>query len=284
MDVITQAAQIVADADAILIGAGAGLSAAAGLDYTSEAEFAERFPGMSQYGARYQYQLMGYPFPNEALKWGYYSVALDYVYRAQTTEVYQNLRAIVGGKAHFVMTSNVDRYFHKNGFAEEQIFTPQGDYERFQCFNRCHDGTWDGKPFVAAMLPHVNRKTQMVEDPNTLPTCPRCGGQVFMNVRGGNWFVEDPYRPQARRFPEWLSEREGMQLALIEIGSGFNTPSVIRVPMETISSQLPNATLIRINRDHANGPKGTVSIRATADQALAQILEVLERAMEPELR
>lgn len=273
MDVISKAAEVINSADVILIGAGAGMSAAAGLDYADEAAFAERFPGMLQYGARNQYQLMGYPFEDEALKWGYLSVGLDHVYRTQETAVYQDLRAIVGERDHFVMTSNVDHYFYKNGFAEDRVYTPQGSYEKFQCFNRCHDNVWEGRPFVATMLPSINRATQMVEDRDTLPTCPRCGGHVIMNVRGGDWFVDHPYQPQAEALNHWLSSVADKRLAVIEIGAGFNTPGVIRAPMETIGNRWGNARFVRINKDHAGGPLGTISIAEAADIALSRIHE-----------
>lgn len=272
---VEQVAEVLQQADAILIGAGAGLSAAAGLDYTDEAQFAERFPGMLQYGARCQYQLMGYPFPDEALKWGYLSVGLDHVYHAGETPVYQALRQIVGERDYFVITSNVDRYFHKNGFASERIYTPQGDYERFQCFSRCHEGVWDGKPLVQAMLPHLNTSTQFIDDRSTLPVCPECGGPVFMNVRGGGWFIEHPYDEQRAAFSEWLSTMQDRRLAVLEIGAGFNTPGVIRYPLERIVNQLDKATLIRINRDKASGPVGTLSMPLSADKALAAIARTM---------
>lgn len=272
---ITQAADILAEAEAVLIGAGAGLSAAAGLDYTDEAAFAERFPGMLQYGVRMQYELMGVPFRDEALKWGYLSVSLDHVYHAGPSAVYQTLRQIVGARDCFVMTSNVDRYFHKNGFDPARIFTPQGDYELFQCLNRCHEGVWDGKPLVAAMLPHLNRATQMIEDRSTLPTCPRCGGPVFMNVRGGSYFIEAPYAAQADAFGSWLESVRDKRLAVLDIGTGFNTPGVIRLPMERVARHLPQATLIRINRDHPEVPAGGVSLAMGADVALEQIARAL---------
>ena len=275
LNTIKRAADVLFDAEVILIGAGAGLSAAAGLDYTDEVAFAERFPGMLQYGFRRQYDLMGYPFQDEALKWGYLSVLLDHVYRTGVTQVYQTLRRIVGARDCFVITSNVDRYFHKNRFADAQIFTPQGDYERFQCYRRCHDATWDGKPLVEAMLVHVDRETQLVQDRSTLPVCPQCGGPVYMNVRGGDWFVDAPYMGKAGALRAWLDEAEERQLTVIDIGSGFNTPGVVRAPMESIGIGMPNAQLIRINTDHPEGPSGTISIQAPADEALNQLTTAL---------
>ncbi|MEW8521428.1 MAG: Sir2 silent information regulator family NAD-dependent deacetylase [Candidatus Thiodiazotropha endolucinida] len=271
MTAIEQARQVIRDADAILIGAGAGLSASAGLDYTDEAAFAERFPGMLQYGVRYQYQLMGYPFPDEALKWGYLSVSLDYVYRAGKSRVYQDLLSLVGDRDYFVMTSNVDRFFHKNGFDAGRIYTPQGDYERFQCITPCSDLVWDGRDSVARMLPHVNPDTQYVEDCETLPVCPNCGGPVFMNVRGGYWFLDHPYQAGAEALNAWLSDHRKSRLAVLEIGAGFNTPGVIRMPMETVAQQLADATLIRISKDHPDGPAGTISLKRTADSVLSEL-------------
>jgi NAD-dependent SIR2 family protein deacetylase len=273
MTSVKQAADILDRADAVLIGAGAGMSAAAGLDYTDEKAFAERFPGMLQYGARYQYQLMGYPFPDEALKWGYLSVSLDHVYQAQPTPVYQQLRRLIGDRDYFVMTSNVDRYFHKNGFDQDRIFTPQGDYELFQCFNRCHENVWDGKPLVAKMLPSLNRETQTIEDLSALPTCPRCGGPVFMNVRGGDFFIEHPYEAQQERFVQWVEQVGSRRLAVLDIGTGFNTPGVIRLPMERIAAYYPKADLLRINRDYPQVPDGGISLAGGADEVLNAISE-----------
>ncbi len=268
MNAIEKAAKVLREAEIILIGAGAGMSAAAGLDYTDDESFAVKFPGMLQYGVRNQYQLMGYPFKDEALKWGYLAAAMDYVYKASPTPVYQNLRKLIGDRNYFVMTSNVDRYFHKNGFDEERIFTPQGDYELFQCFTPCTGQVWDAKHPVELMLPHINRATQIVENTAVLPTCPNCGGPVFMNVRGGGWFIEHPYEAGSNKLNDWLQKVRDKKIAVLEIGAGFNTPGVIRMPMETICSRFPNATLIRINRDHSSGPEGTISISEPADAVI----------------
>ncbi|WP_282153359.1 hypothetical protein [Ruegeria atlantica] len=272
LNTVEMAAETLKDADAVLIGAGAGMSAAAGLDYTDEVAFANRFPGMLQYGARNQYQMMGFPFKDEALKWGYLSVALDHVYRARQTKAYQDLLKLVGDKDYFVITSNVDRYFYKNGFDPTRIYTPQGDYELFQCLTPCADQTWDGVPLVDAMLPSVNRQTQKVEDKSSLAVCPNCGGPVFMNVRGGGWFIETPYFSQSKTFANWLQSVNGLRLAVIEIGAGFNTPSVIRWPMERIGTHFQNARFLRINRDYPEAPAGSLSLPTNADVALSDIL------------
>lgn len=268
---LDQAARLLQDADAILIGAGAGLSAAAGLDYSDNAVFARRYPAMVRYGFRNQYQLIGYPFPDEALKWGYLSVGLDHVYRQGPTLVYKALHDLVAGSEHFVMTSNVDRYFHKAGFEEDRVFTPQGDYALAQCLGPCHQAVWDLRPAVAAMVGAVDPQSQLVTDRELLPVCPQCGGPVFMNVRGGHWFVEAPYHTQAKRLGHWLEQHRDVRLVVLEIGAGFSTPGVIRRPMEAVAEHHPNAQLIRINRDHSDGPAGSVSIPLDAGEALTRL-------------
>ncbi|MEW8189228.1 MAG: Sir2 silent information regulator family NAD-dependent deacetylase [Candidatus Thiodiazotropha endolucinida] len=270
---IERAAEILKDADAVLIGAGAGLSAAAGLDYTDEAAFTEQFPAMLQYGMRNQYQLMGYPFQDEALKWGYLAANLDYVYRSGASPVYKNLLSLVAQRDYFVMTSNVDRFFYKNGFDGERIYTPQGDYELLQCLTPCHSGFWDAKPIVARMLPHIDPGTQKISDRSTLPVCPNCGEAVYMNVRAGQWFIDAPYVKQAEALNHWLDNACGSRLAVLEIGAGFNTPGVVRAPMVAIGTRWPNASFIRINPKHAKGPENTVSIAAPADKALELITD-----------
>ncbi|WP_064791308.1 hypothetical protein [Shewanella woodyi] len=272
MEPFEHAREVLADAEVVFIGAGAGLSASAGLDYTDQKAFAERFPGMLQYGFRFQYQLMGYPFDDEALKWGYLATGLNHVYHSQQTQVYQDLLSLVDERDSFVITSNVDRYFHKNGFDTANIYTPQGDYERFQCMTPCTDLVWDGRESVASMLPYINPETQYVENRSTLPVCPNCGGPVFMNVRGGSWFIEKPYETQADAISNWLNDNLNRKMAIVEIGAGFNTPGVIRLPLENIAKQLPDARLIRISKEHADGPVGTISLQMTADEALSKMI------------
>ncbi|MBL6814719.1 MAG: NAD-dependent protein deacetylase of SIR2 family [Pseudomonadales bacterium] len=278
MNPITEAANILAEANAVLIGAGAGLSAAAGLDYTDEIRFAARFPAMLQYGARNQYQLMGYPFADEALKWGYLAATLDDVYGSGVTQVYQDLLTIVDKRDYFVMTSNVDRYFHKNGFVDDRIYTPQGDYELLQCQTPCHRAVWDAKPIVAALVEHIDPQTQKVTDSSLLPVCPNCGENVYMNVRGGDWFIDAPYVEQANAISLWLDRVRHERLAVLEIGAGFNTPGVIRGPMETIGTTWPNADFIRVNIADMQAPAGTVCVAEPADRALQLILQQLTQS------
>ena len=191
---IQKCSKLLEAADAVLIGAGAGLTAAAGISYTDKVKFAELFPTWVKKGFSMQYQLMGYTGWSEAEKWEYYTVHLNYVYFQQTTNpLYRQLREIVGDKDYFVMTSNVDELFHKNGFDRERIYSPQGSYGKIQCTVPCSDTLWDIKPYFEKMRQALHPTEQYFTDPTCIPKCPNCGGSMFINARVDSSFIEKPY-------------------------------------------------------------------------------------------
>jgi NAD-dependent SIR2 family protein deacetylase len=145
--------------------------------------------------------------------------------------------------------------FVRNGFDPDRIFTPQGDYALMQCLKPCRNVTWATKPIIDRILPTVHPTTQEVTDPEVIPRCPHCGGPVFMNVRGGYWFIEEPYKDQSDRFAQWISRTRERRLLIIELGVGFNTPGVIRWPMEHIVYTSPDARLVRVNLDFPQVPE-----------------------------
>ncbi|KUL25675.1 SIR2 family NAD-dependent protein deacylase [Actinoplanes awajinensis] len=244
-----------AEADRIVIGAGAGLSAAAGYDYTDTRRFAELFPALHRRGLRARYQLIGARLP-APLMWGYWATHVaDIRFGAGGHPVYERLRAVVGDRDHFVLSSNVDGLFTRNGFEPGRVFTPQGDYARYQCEIPCTRETWDSRPIVEAALAAYDPATGEVTDPAAIPACPRCGGEVFLNVRKGPEYLVDPYLATGRRMREWLAgPASGERLVVLDIGTGFNTPGVVRLPMERLAQAHPGARLIRINRDHPEVP------------------------------
>ena len=255
-DLIQSSAHLLHEADAVLIGAGAGLTAAAGISYTDKAKFAEIFPAWVKRGFSMQYQLMGYRGWTEAEMWGYYTVHLNYVYFQQkTNRLYQALREMIGAKDYFVMTSNVDELFHKNNFDRNQIYSPQGSYGRIQCTVPCTpDSVWDIQPFFDKMTLALDPVEQVLTDPSAIPRCPNCGEPMFINARIDNSFIETPYEPERERLVSWIKRIGDKRLLLIEFGAGYNTPVVIRMPMERIATQLTNASFIRVNWEYADVP------------------------------
>ncbi len=264
MNDLRDAAEWLKSADRVLITAGAGLSAAAGFDYTDEGRFAELFPALHRAGLRARYEMIGRDLPPEYL-WGFWAVhAEDVRFSPEPSPLYERLHGIVDGRDYFVMTSNVDRLFPRNGFDEDRLYTPQGDYGLYQCLTPCTRQVWPSEPIIRKALDHYDPTTGKV-DPEAIPSCPNCGGEVFLNVNADGWYINDHFLPGLDRLNDWLVQtREvGDTLVVVEIGAGFNTPSVIRWPGERVTRVVPNARFIRINRDHPEVPDDL------ADRALA---------------
>ena len=251
-----QAARWIRDAERVVIGAGAGLSAAAGLDYGDQEDFAARFPALVKHGLKAAYEMIGYSDLSEAAFWGYWAAHVAQMRFADgRSAVYETLRCLVAGKDCFVLTSNVDAMFARNGFDPDRIWSIQGDYAFMQCLRPCTTEVWPSAPAIRRALDAMDPETQEVADPDCIPRCIRCGGKVFLNVRGGRWFVEEPYHAQMERWRHWIGEKSNERLLLIDIGSGFNTPGVVRWPMERIAVRLPTARLVRINLHDAGVPR-----------------------------
>lgn len=243
------------DADAVLIGAGAGLSAAAGLDYTDTVLFKRLFPGLVKKGFRRFYDLFGYTAWSEAEKWGYLATQVNYVrFRPNTHPIYPRLYDLVKDKNYFVMTSNADGMFLRNNFDPDRLYTPQGTYDRMQCLTPCWRETWESKPIIEKILPTIDPQTHTVTDPTVIPACPNCGEAVFLNVRGGHWFIDDPYQAGYEQLTKWLQLATKKKLLILEVGVGFNTPSVIRWPLEQITYRHQQANFVRINHHYPQVP------------------------------
>jgi NAD-dependent SIR2 family protein deacetylase len=238
----------------VLIAGGAGLSAAAGLDYTDRALFARLFPAMRRRGHQCMYEFIGYRDWTPALQWGYLFAQVDWArYRWPLHPIYHQLRdlATVRGRDYFVLTSNADGLFERHGFDPARIYTAQGDYSRLQCLAPCRPtAVWPTRPFIDRALPHIDPETQELTDPAAVPSCAHCGGPVMLNVRGGDWFIELAHLPQRAAYRKWLAAARERRLVIVEVGAGFNTPSVVRWPCEEAVAASPQARLIRINRDH----------------------------------
>lgn len=247
-------------ADAILVGAGSGLSADAGIDYFDLRSFAEKYPAMVPYGFTTNAELMGVDQSScPGLFWGYYLTHGNHMRFCNSVQpVYQRLLDLVGQKDYFVITTNVDSLFLRNGFARNLIYTPQGDYGRIQCQKPCSDQTWPSEPVIKGLLPLVDPLTGILPQ-EFVPTCPNCGGAVFYNVRGGVWFVDAPHEGQYAVFMDWIQKNKDRRLLLIDIGTGFHTPVWIRWPFEKITFENPESHLIRINTEDPDVPENITS-------------------------
>lgn len=271
---IAQAKEAIAGAEYILIGAGAGLSAAAGLTYGGK-RFTDNFPEfIEKYGMTDMYSAGFYPFPNEEARWGYWSKHV-YVNRIepQALKLYQLLYELVKDKPYFVLTTNADHQFYKAGFGEERIFATQGDYGYIQCMRGCHNNVYDDEEMMVQM--HQARKDCLVPS-YMVPKCPVCGGPMTMNLRCDQYFVEDDAWHRAEEnFGRFLEECEDRKTVLFELGIGFNTPTIVRFPFERLAAKKKNMTLLRLNRDEAIVPESlgdrAIGINADMKKSLEDI-------------
>lgn len=280
---IQEAAQLLLKADAVLIGAGAGLSTAAGLAYGGR-RFTENFGEfIEKYGAAYMtdmYSAGFYPFPSEEAKWGYWSkhAWLNRI-EPEGLPLYRAVYEVVKDRPHFVLTTNVDHQFWKAGFSDEVIFATQGDYGEIQCEKGCHDRAYDAVP----MFRQMNQARRDCLIPSYMvPRCPVCGGNMAMHLRCDQYFVEDSHwNEAAARYSAFLKSHKKDRVALLELGVGFNTPVIIRFPFEKMVRERDGWTLIRINLDEAAVPERfggrAVGINADIAGAVRDISEELRK-------
>ena len=241
--------RLIADADYILIGAGAGLSAAAGLDYAGK-EFEREFqPWIDRYGITDLYSSSFYPFKTEEERWAYWAKHIWFSrFRTGGTELYHNILQLIKGKEYFVITTNVDAQFEKSGFAKEKIFATQGDYAYLQARNGStktlvYNESWVKQALAATIDCRV--PTELI------PHHPLTGELMSPNLRCDDTFVEDErWHRQKEAYHEFVGKAWGHKLLLLEFGVGFNTPSIIRFPFEQMAASNSNISLVRFNRDH----------------------------------
>jgi NAD-dependent SIR2 family protein deacetylase len=259
---LNRALELVKSADCILISAGAGMSVPAGNDYYDKVAFAERFPGMLTHGYSYPYQLVGNRemYANKALTWGYLA---DFIHKIRfnlpLSEVYTKLGEFVKTKDSWVITTNVDGLFERHGFDSDRIFTPQGDFKYLQCSKPCEkDSVFESKPIIETLLPHIDRNTQLLKNVDQMaPKCPRCGAGLSPNVNGGKWYTRHRYDAAAKRLNMWLSEaiEAKKKVCVLEFGVGFNTPGVLRWPMENLAYHNEGVSIVRVNLEDAELPE-----------------------------
>lgn len=237
-------------AEHVVIGAGAGLSAAAGLEYSGR-RFTDNFGDfIARYGFTDMYTSSFYPFRTEEERWAYWArhIRLNR-YDTPATGLYRMLLRAVREKDWFVITTNVDGQFGKADFDRDRIFAVQGDYAYLQCAAGCHDRLYYNEELVHEM----SRNTEDCRIPSSLvPRCPVCGGPMDVNLRKDGNFVQDAHWYESHgRYRSFMQKACRGNTLLLELGVGYNTPAIIRFPFEELASQYGNITLARINRDYA---------------------------------
>ncbi len=240
-------------ADAVVIGAGAGLSTSAGYEYSGE-RFEKYFSDFEEkYGFHDMYSGGFYPYKTPEEFWAFWS---RYIFINRYVDapkpIYEELLKLVGDKDYFVITTNVDHCFQKAGFDKKRLFYTQGDYGLFQCSEPCCQETFDNEREIRLMY-------EQQEDgriPSELiPRCPHCGRPMTVNLRSGDSFVEDEgWHRAAERYENFLRTRAGLKILFLELGVGYNTPVIIKYPFWQMTSKNPKAVYACINLGEADAP------------------------------
>lgn len=251
---IEQVRRALHEADAVLIGAGAGLSTSAGLTYSGP-RFQEHFGDFIQkYKIQDMYSGGFYPFETLEEHWAWWSRQIMINrYEKAPKPVYDELLKLVHDRDYFVLTTNVDHQFQLAGFDKERLFYTQGDYGLWQCSEPCCQKTWDNEETVRRM---VSEQRDMRVPTELVPHCPVCGKPMTMNLRCDNTFVQDEgWYAAYSRYEDFLRRHEGTKVVYMELGVGGNTPVIIKYPFWKMTKGNPLATYVCINKDEAYIPR-----------------------------
>lgn len=283
---------VIEKADAIVIGAGAGLSTSAGFTYSGErflkwfADFEDKYDFHDMYSGGF------YPFKTMEEHWAYWS---RYIYVNRYLDaprpVYEQILDLVKEKDYFVLTTNVDHCFQKAGFDKKRLFYTQGDYGLFQCQAPCCQNTFDNQKLIYEMMDAqgytLNNKkeyelkkgtiSKMVIPTELIPKCKQCGKQMTMNLRSDDRFVQDEgWYQAAERYDLFIRRHEKMRIVYLELGVGYNTPSIIKYPFWRMTYKNENAIYICMNKEEAYCPKEIERRSICVD---GDIRETLQRIM-----
>lgn len=291
-DKLSDIKELTANADAIVIGAGAGLSTSAGFTYSGErfdkyfSDFKERYKFTDMYSGGF------YPYETLEEHWAFWNRYI-YInrYMDAPKQVYDNLYELVKDKDYFVITTNVDHCFQKAGFDKHRLYYTQGDYGLFQCSEPCHKKTYDNEDIIRKMvmaqgyefkedgslyLPE-GRNLKLTVPSELVPYCPECGKPMSMNLRSDNTFVEDEgWHVAAKRYEQFLERHKNLNIVFIELGIGYNTPVIIKYPFWQMTDKWQHAHYICLNYGQAYAPDEikdkSVCVNKDIDEVIRRLL------------
>lgn len=279
-------------ADAIIIGAGAGLSTSAGLSYSGERfhkyfhDFAEKYPIQDIYSGGF------YPFDTLEEHWAWWSRHIWINrYMDAPKPVYNRLYELVKNRDYFILTTNVDHQFQKAGFDKHRLFYTQGDYGLWQCSVPCHNETYDNEATVRKMVAAQGFafakdgdlyvpdgiKLKMEVPSELIPYCPHCHKPMSMNLRADDTFVEDTgWHHAAERYEEFLQSHRKQKVLFLELAVGYNTPSIVKYSFWRMTHDWPNATYACLNYGEAYAPDEIKRKSICVNGDIGEILTSLE--------
>lgn len=271
---IPELQRLLRDAENILIGAGAGLSTAAGYTYDGE-RFRKNFADFAAtYGFGDMYSGGFYPYATPEEFWGFWcrNIFVNR-YDLPKSDVHAKLLALVRDKNYFVLTTNVDHLFQLNGFDKTRLFYTQGDYGLIQCPTPCHKKTYDNESIVRQM---VAAEKNLRVPTELLPRCPKCGKVMVPNLRADETFVEDAgWNAAAYRYEKFLRQHISSDIVYLELGVGNNTPGIIKYPFWRLTAHNPRARYVCVNFGEAFVPDSIAAQSLTIDADIAEVLKAI---------
>lgn len=278
-------------AEAIVVGAGAGLSTAAGFTYDGERFDRYFFDFRDRFGIGDMYSGGFYPFPDEETRWAWWARHIYYNrYIDAPKPIYRDMLALLANRDYFVITTNVDHQFQRAGINKKRLFYTQGDYGLFQSARGNIKRTYDNEAWVMQAMAAQrfvldehgmfqvpkDRQISMRIPHDLIPACPDDGGPVVMNLRADDTFVEDAgWHEAADRYAAFLRAHEGRHVLFLEVGVGGNTPVIIKYPFWAMVAKNPRATYACLNYDEAYCPRQIESQSICLDGDSAEVLAAL---------
>lgn len=266
-------------AEAVIVGAGAGLSASAGFAYSGE-RFEKNFADFkAEYGITDMYSGGFYPFGTPEEYWAWWSRCIMINrYDPDPGAPYTDLLKLIGDKDYFVLTTNVDHRFQLAGFDKKRLFYTQGDYGLFQCSKPCCNKTYDNEYTVRKM---AAAQQDMKIPSGLVPYCPVCGAPMTMNLRADDTFVQDEgWELAAERYSVFLRRHQNMRTLFLELGTGYNTPGIIKFPFWQMTNEWKNAVYACVNLGEAYAPeeiaKRSICINGDISKTLKELLNTYQ--------
>ena len=291
-DSIRKLRQAITDADAIVIGAGAGLSTAAGFTYSGERFEKYFFDFVRRFGIRDIYSGGFYPFPDPETRWAWWARHIYYNrYIDPPKSVYADLLKLVDGRDYFVITTNVDHQFQRAGFDKKRLFYTQGDYGLFQSVNHRIRKTYDNEDWVMRAMaaqgfvkdengvfqPPASGTPLMRIPTELIPQCPDDGSAMTMNLRSDDSFVEDEgWHRASAAYADFLRRHDDLRVLYLEIGVGANTPVIVKYPFWQMTLSNGKATYACLNYNEAFCPVEiavqSICINGDANEIIKELL------------
>jgi len=273
---IRTTAELIRHADAVLVGAGSGLSSAAGYNhYHRNAVFEANFHDFGEaYGIQSLFHGFYYIYSKPEQQWGFYSRYIKFMEDAPAGQPYIDLVEILKDKEYFILTTNCDIQIPKV-FPEDRICQFQGDFRYFQCSQPCHDKLYESHDLVSAMLDNMEGLEVPAE---WIPRCPECGWKMVPWVQDNTFLQGEAWQTAYQRYEDFVRKYQGKKLLLLELGVGEMTPSIIKLPFWELTAKNENVFYACLNREASHSPEHLRGRSLYLQGDLAETLAALRQA------